>query len=170
MQTSWKAACYAAIAATILVWFHTSALGAPQPFVISIRTVHGTFKPGAEIMVGVSLVNMSDKDVLIGTCAPKADVDGLRIDVADAQGKTAPETEILRWLRGEPVTKPTELMVTTTPPCGAVPPKRFINDGFILNRFYDLSNPGKYTIQVQRMDPDSKVLVKSNIITVTITP
>jgi hypothetical protein len=39
-----------------------------------------------------------------------------------------------------------------------------------VNELYDLSHPGKYTIQVQRMDPDSKVLVKSNTITVTVTP
>jgi len=121
-------------------------------------------------MVAVNLTNMSDKNVLIGTCAPKADVDGFRIEVENAQGKTAPETKILRWIRGEPVPKPTELMSTSAPHCGAVPPKRFINGGFVLNRFYDLSKPGQYKIQVQRTDPASKVTVKSNPIIVSVTP
>ena len=34
---------------------------------------------------------------------------------------------------------------------------------------YFLKEPGKYTIQAQRYDDQSKTLVKSNIITVTVT-
>jgi hypothetical protein len=40
----------------------------------------------------------------------------------------------------------------------------------ILSELYDLTRPGKYTIQMERIDKDSKVHVKSNIITVTVTP
>jgi hypothetical protein len=40
----------------------------------------------------------------------------------------------------------------------------------IVSRLYDLSKPGKYTIQVTRRDDASKTIVKSNPITVTITP
>lgn len=124
-------------------------------------------------MVLVNLTNTSDKDVFLsGVCAPKADVDGFRIEVADAQGKVAPETSVLRWLRGESVPKPEEPVTagTSGPRCGIVPPKQFSNGGFVLNRFYDLTKPGRYTIQVQRTDPTSKVTVKSNTITVTVTP
>ena len=35
---------------------------------------------------------------------------------------------------------------------------------------YDLSKPGQYTIQVRRWDDDTKTWVKSNTITVTVTP
>ena len=35
---------------------------------------------------------------------------------------------------------------------------------------YDLSKPGQYTIQVRRWDDETKTWVKSNTITVTVTP
>jgi hypothetical protein len=34
---------------------------------------------------------------------------------------------------------------------------------------YFLNEPGKYTVQAQRYDEESKTLVKSNVITVTVT-
>jgi hypothetical protein len=40
----------------------------------------------------------------------------------------------------------------------------------VVSRMYDLSKPGKYTIHVTRYDYASKTIVKSNPITVTITP
>jgi C4-type Zn-finger protein len=33
-----------------------------------------------------------------------------------------------------------------------------------------MSKPGKYSIQVERIDDESKTVVKSNTITVTVTP
>ncbi|HEV2489970.1 MAG TPA: hypothetical protein VGT03_09200 [Candidatus Acidoferrales bacterium] len=172
MLSSVRSVFCAAGAAVLVVGYAIRAADPPQPFTISISTVHDTFKSGAEIMVGISLKNPSDKSIpVIGACAPKADVDSFRIEVKDAEGKVAPETDVLRWLRGGPVPEPKELIGGTSgPACGAVPPKGFINTGFVLNRFYDLIKPGKYTIQVQCEDPGSKVLVKSNTITVTVTP
>jgi hypothetical protein len=35
---------------------------------------------------------------------------------------------------------------------------------------YDLSKPGQYTIQVRRWDDETKTWVKSNTLTVTVTP
>jgi hypothetical protein len=159
------------LAVVILLGFSVLALAARQPFAIVIRTVHDRFKLGDQIEVLIHLTNTSDKDVfLTGACAPKADLNGFRVDVKDAQGKVAPETNVLRWLRGEPVSRPEEPSTWSGPSCGTVPPKQFSNSAFILNRFYDLSQPGKYTIQVQRIDPTSKMTVKSNTITVTIVP
>jgi hypothetical protein len=40
----------------------------------------------------------------------------------------------------------------------------------VVSRLYDLSKPGKYAIQVTRPDLGSRTLVKSNAVTVTITP
>jgi hypothetical protein len=39
-----------------------------------------------------------------------------------------------------------------------------------LNDFYDLSAPGQYTIQVRRWDDETKTWVKSNTLTVTVSP
>jgi hypothetical protein len=37
------------------------------------------------------------------------------------------------------------------------------------SKLYDMTAPGSYTIQVQRRDPETDTMVKSNTITVTIT-
>lgn len=43
-------------------------------------------------------------------------------------------------------------------------------DEIPVSKLYDLSKPGRYTIQIQRTDPETKLVVKSNSITVTVTP
>jgi hypothetical protein len=39
-----------------------------------------------------------------------------------------------------------------------------------LGQLYDLRRPGKYTIQVSRVDEETKTLVKSNTINITVKP
>jgi hypothetical protein len=39
-----------------------------------------------------------------------------------------------------------------------------------LGQLYDLSQPGEYTVQVSRVDEETKTLVKSNTITITVKP
>ena len=51
-----------------------------------------------------------------------------------------------------------------------VKPGATFEDHVDLTSIYDLSQPGKYTVQVQRTDAVSKTLVKSNTVTVTVTP
>lgn len=118
----------------------------------------------------VSFRNNSDEDALLyGACAPKADVESFRIEVGDAGGKVAPETNLFRWLRGEPVPEPIEPTAGTSGPrCGAVPPKQTSSTGFVLSQFYNLSKPGKYKIRVQWTEPKSKVVIRSNTITITV--
>jgi hypothetical protein len=41
---------------------------------------------------------------------------------------------------------------------------------FNVSDLKNLAQPGEYTIQVQRADPETKVVVKSNMITVAVTP
>lgn len=160
-----------AAAAVILSAFPNQAFAAQHSFVISIRTLHDSFKSGAEIRVGVTLTNTSDKDIFLpGPCVPRADVDGFTIKVEDAQGKVPHETDLLRWRRGEPAPEP---KVFTTDPnssgCVVLRPKQSSDRVFVLSSFYDLTKPGKYKIRVQRIDPTSKVTVQSNTITVTVT-
>lgn len=39
-----------------------------------------------------------------------------------------------------------------------------------VSKLYDLNQPGKHTIQFERLDAEIKTFVKSNEITVTVTP
>jgi len=146
-------------------------LGRQKPFEIHISALHDTFKSGAKIDIAVNLTNTSDKPVLLrGACAPKGDFDGFTVEVKDIQNNVSPETHLLRVERGEETARPDDIWTWSGPICGTVPPHEFSNGGFVVNRLYDMVKPGKYTIQVQRKDTYSKMIVKSNMITVTVTP
>lgn len=45
-----------------------------------------------------------------------------------------------------------------------------MNTEIKLDEMYDLSAPGKYTVQVPHYDEDNKEDVKSNTVTITVTP
>jgi len=149
----------------LLVW------AAQQPFAITISTAHNAFKSGDTISVGVSLKNMSNREIpLSGTCAPKGDTEGYEIEVKDDWEKVPAETNFLRLLRGEPVPASYQPELTWSGPiCGAVPPKGFSNTAIIVSMFYDLTKPGNYKIRLRRFDRATKTLVESNTVTVTVT-
>jgi hypothetical protein len=97
------------------------------------------------------------------------EVGGYGIDVVGKDGEDSPETRYQRTLRGESSAGPEDLLVWSGIVVKLSPGKSDKN-AMIVNKFYNLSRPGKYKIQVQRTDPTSKAVVKSNIITVTATP
>ena len=49
-------------------------------------------------------------------------------------------------------------------------PWETMTDRVNVSKLYDLTQPGRYTIQFQRLDPETKTFVKSNEITVTLRP
>jgi len=49
-------------------------------------------------------------------------------------------------------------------------PGKSVTNRVNVTQVYDLSRPGKYTIQVKQYDDESKSFVKPNKITVTVTP
>lgn len=155
----------------ILLALSSRASAGKKAFVIAISTLHDTFKSGAEIDVGINLTNTSNKPVLLtGVCAPKGDFDGFTVEVTDIHNSVPPETHLLRLDRGEDTARPDDILTTSGPGCGSVPPNGFSNSGFVVSRLYDITKPGKYKIQVQRKDTYSGTIVESNIITITVTP
>lgn len=90
------------------------------------------------------------------------------IDIRDAEGRPVPETPDGRKLhvkdhRDGPGGAFTVVRVP-------IKPGKTFEEEPMLNKEYDLSTAGKYTIQAHRFDGVSMTLVKSNTITVTVTP
>jgi hypothetical protein len=48
--------------------------------------------------------------------------------------------------------------------------KGSVTESIDLARWFDLSKQGKYTLQVQKQDPVSKMMVDSNKLTITVLP
>src|SRR5258706_741466 len=144
----------------------TAQVAQPEkpPFTITISTPQVTVKAGLDVRLKVTMMNTSDRDInyTVGT-GPIID-----IDIRDAGGKPLSETPDGRKIHGtdRKVAGPGSGTVVRVP----LKPGETLDGESILNQEYDLSIPGKYTIQAVRADPISKNVVKSNTITVTVTP
>ena len=116
-----------------------------------------TVKAGSKITLEINVTNTSGHQIEYDPGITK-----LVFEVRNAQGKPAPLTpdgEKLRKLYG------------STGHGQFVPQgETLAAGGAQLDGIYDLSKPGVYTIQVSRFDDVSKTWVKSNTITLTVTP
>jgi len=145
---------------------------APPTISLTISAVHDSVKAGSPVVIDVTLLNKSSHDIVF-----RREIRGrdLHVDVRDVTGKLAADTKLGYIWNGHvanlDVTRvsPQDLSLNTvivTVKAGETLPWE-LDAG----RLYDLSQPGKYSIQVQRQDPENPALiVKSNTITVTATP
>jgi hypothetical protein len=129
------------------------------PFKIAIAAENSTVVAGADVSVKVSLTNMSDQDVYEGA----AYLDGIgldstfRFEVRDKHGKLVPKR-----------TYPHEELRTGRIRFRTISVGETYTQAQQVSAFYDLREPGKYTIQVWRRNPDYDI--KSNIVTITVIP
>ncbi len=156
-----------------LICFAIPSICAPkEPFSLTIVPPQEPVKAGAELRLRITLRNTSDRSMTFvrSSGLGLTPEEGFRyqIDVHDAQGHPAPPSSYVRehgsgmtvtdWIHNVPVT--------------LEPGESFI-DEVTVTTFYNLSQPGKYTISVARPMPPRQNLgkgsVKSNIITVTVT-
>ncbi len=128
-------------------------------FTLAIRTDEDTVKAGNKIPVNIEVTNTSDHLIVY-----TPSITTLDIQVHDAQGKMAPLTEAGRELRREYGSIGINSHFSLSP--GDSWPAGGVGVGVL----YDLSRPGDYTIQISQFDDETKTWVKSNTITVTVTP
>jgi hypothetical protein len=138
----------------------------PQlPFSITISAEKPDVKTGSEAYLKVRMKNISDHEVDC-TRVPTNGWDGAyQYDVRDSHGNLA---ERILPVPGHPEIKDTSSIW----PC-ILKPSESTNDDHIISRLYDLSHPGKYVIQVLRLingGHKEDGVVKSNTITITVTP
>jgi hypothetical protein len=147
--------------------------GAPATS-ITISAFHDSVNAGSRVDVIVTLTNTSNHDIWLVRLRSGADS---KIDVRDANGKLAPDTSF-GYLRNGHVAQSaldetrfstndlTDNGVGEMVKAGQTT-KWSMNAG----KFYDMSHPGMYRIRIEREDPeDPKIIVKSNTVTVTVTP
>ncbi len=137
--------------------------GAQQPFSIVITTAQVTVKVGSEVRVDIQVKNSSDANIMLDSPgSPSYDM-----DVRDSKGEQAPETELMRKIHApqDPSTRLEGSFVVPILPRG-----QSVQQYLSVSKFYDISTAGKYTIQLQATDHLSKKSVKSNTITVIVTP
>jgi len=165
-----KRICWSFIYAVALISVATPSMCGPrQSFSLTIATPKEPLKAGAELRLLVTLTNTSARSIVFGRSPGPIPEEGFRyeIDVRDALGRPAPPSVYVRELTGK-ITDNWSSNLSRT----LEPGESFV-DEVTVTRFYDLSQPGKYTISVARpIEPWQnlgKGSVKSNAVTVAVT-
>jgi hypothetical protein len=153
-------------------------------FTILISTAQGTAQAGSEIRVNVLLTNTSDHPIWVYVeKGAAAELEGYSIEVRDSQGRLQ-RTSRYYWSIGrrggstmrvpagsEQDYSDNHYAASGEGSGGYVNPHpgETKQAWFDVNKLYAPLAPGKYTVQVQRTDEERKAVVKSNVITLTVT-
>jgi hypothetical protein len=144
--------------------------GKPTVISLSLSAVHDSIKAGSPVLMKVVLKNKSDHDLSVFLLDAAGENQYLA-EVYDEKRQVPTETEHGKIINGH---VPNELLkpkdMTFNFACFAMKPGETITHDLNLSRIYNFDKPGKYEIQVQRGAPESLDYVKSNKVTVTVTP
>jgi hypothetical protein len=137
---------------------------AATPFTIVISPEKPTVKAGSDVWIKVQLTNNSSEDLdLSGSVSDLTGLDSnLNFEVRDDLGKLAPKR----------VHKHPELAGGRANLDRILKSGQSLTENQNISRLHDMTQPGKYVIRVSRRlsnNPNDGV-VKSNTITVTVTP
>lgn len=133
---------------------------------ISISPLQEAVKSGSPIVVKLVLTNISDHKLGFSWIRGSGGRN-FEVNVSDSQGhpaQPAPRKGIDKngrhWVR----------MSAGSAYVVYLEPGQAKTDEFDASDFYVLTRPDKYTIQLQRADGESKTVVESNTVSVTVTP
>jgi len=132
------------------------------PFKVVIAVDNSNVAAGSEVTVDVSLTNNSKQDVSEG--AMYMDATGLdstlRFEVRDDRGKIVPKR-----------TYPHPELATGSVKFRTISAGQTLTQQQRVSALYDMRKPGKYSIQAfRRMSDSPNDDIKSNVLTITVTP
>ncbi len=143
-------------------------------FSLTIKSVADVVKVGTPIQVDITLRNDSGQEIWVYR-ENSEDQGGFvyQATVWDEKMATVRETKFARALSGHITpeeAKGAPYVVVRSGAHMALGPGKTITARVNINRLCDIQQPGKYTIELKRFDLDTKSDVKSNKITITLTP
>ena len=140
-------------------------------FSITINTFQSNVKTGSEIRITILLKNVSDHEIEIPRTLGENRGDSFHtLEVRDNRGNVTPKTQLRREIEEHGTANGQIVFQGGSVFTQVLKPTETIREGIVVTNIFDLTKPGKYTIQCQRFDEESKTIVKSNMITVTVTP
>ena len=177
-QIKWPITILALISSIVALSADALAQGATAPpnvkpaLTLHLAPVEPAVKAGSKALVDVTLENVSGHNIKsLGSLGDEGFL--YPMNVWDEKGTTVPETKYGRLKHGHKTAEdPPEYDYTAE---GRVvflrlDPGMSVTNRVCVSKEYDVSKPGKYTIQIEAYDDESQTSVKSNKITVTVTP
>ena len=161
---------------TFIAEFFLIAQAQPTKPAISLRisAKQNVIQAGSELQLTIVATNIIDHDISLFRGKGEAEGEfNYKIDVRDDKGIAPSRTWYGNRLQGKDVDEPKDsaqaTLIVSSDVLLPIQPGGTLTEVIIVNKMFDLSQPGKYSIQAQRLDPGSRMVVKSNIITVTVT-
>lgn len=142
------------------------AYGQQKSFEVHISTPKTIVALGAPLPLNITLKNLSDHTVWVPISSADVGVGRtFEIPVLDSTGIEIPKIAEATPMVGE---KPRPRTFTG----GILPvdPGKEILRKIDLESTFDLSRAGTYTIQVRKVEKQTKIIPESNVLTITITP
>jgi hypothetical protein len=124
-------------------------------------------KIGTPAKLTVTMTNTSDHDICIYSDAKG----NYRVEVRDEKAKLPPDTKFGRSRNGN--VKPDQLSPEELSSSGGyviLGPRQTQVQTVNVTALYEITRPGRYSVQVSRIDPATFEEVKSDVVTITLTP
>jgi len=151
--------------------------GQPQavapPFTLAVSAVKDEIQAGSPVELKVVTTNTSTHDVIFVWPVSYHALLAYSYDILDGNGNVPPDTQLRRMYRYAAEDSPNigrGTILTGSLVDLSLKPGQSHTDVVDVGALYDFSNPGAYTIQVQRIAWQDKTGVKSNPITVNVVP
>jgi hypothetical protein len=144
-----------------------AAQGSPPAelwFSVTISTPETSVRAGSDVKLKVIFANDTEKDLHFGAGGPGRGGPVFDIDIRDSDDKPVSETPYGLKMHGKDPHPFAGSVFSATLHHGET-----MEEELILNKEYDLSKPGKYTVQVKERNPVFQT-VKSNTIAITVIP
>jgi len=138
---------------------------------LKLNAVQDVVKAGAPVLVKVATTNVSDHKITVVFRTMGCALISFGFDVRDENGDPALDGPFERRLKAErdPTATNVKPMTGNAAFVELAPGETFDRETGVDCR-HDLTRPGKYRIRVVKIDDETKTVVKSNMITVTVTP
>jgi hypothetical protein len=152
-----------------------AASGSPSPFSLTIAASAEPVKSGSPVVLTVVTRNTSDHNILLWAESADQEQAGsaYQVDIRDAGGAAPADTEFGRNTKARTDIPRNAASATLVGRSG----EKFVlksgevwKDTITISKLYQLHHSGQYIIHVERFDPATNTMVKSNAITVTVTP
>ncbi len=134
---------------------------------LTIRAKQSQYRAGSQVSIEVITKNVSDHEIEAIETDRTPSATELQIDVRDATGKPATETALNKAIRGGEALR----VVSSLGGLGEhsmLQPGKSRTDEIRIDQMFDLSHPGKYTVQVQRRDDKTGAVVRSNSVAIAV--
>jgi hypothetical protein len=152
-------------------------------FALAVHAERVEFKPGGPMPVKLTMTNTSDRDlrysVFTKRCPPpiehlSATMRQVQVLLYDSEGNLVPLTPYGAAVQGRtgPVAIPPAAQQRQGFGCGGrgtlavLKPGESRTEEADLTKEFDIKKPGRYTIRAQRLDKESKAVIKSDAVTV----